>query len=163
MSYRLCWLLANGIRIPLASTQHNLFVLLCLQCETPDDWQKTCPKHVEFYSKNKFEKLLHLVGFILGIYHHARSSECQIRGFELGTVKFHCPFYLSSIALYDCVSCTREAWDMADFIRMQNLSCFDIKKLQNVRCFDVMYEKWNKHMFISLLHLICENQNLKLS
>ena len=27
--------------------------------------QRNCPKHVEFYSKNKFEKLVHLVGFIL--------------------------------------------------------------------------------------------------
>jgi len=27
--------------------------------------QKTCPKHVEFYSKNKFEKMVHLVGFII--------------------------------------------------------------------------------------------------
>jgi len=26
---------------------------------------KNCPKHVEFYSKNKFDKLVHLVGFIL--------------------------------------------------------------------------------------------------
>jgi hypothetical protein len=25
----------------------------------------TVPKHVEFYSKNKFEKLEHLVGFII--------------------------------------------------------------------------------------------------
>jgi len=30
-----------------------------------DDGKKTCPKHVEFYSKNKFEKLVHLVGFII--------------------------------------------------------------------------------------------------
>ena len=30
-----------------------------------DDGQKTCPKHVEFYSKNKFEKLVHLVGLII--------------------------------------------------------------------------------------------------
>ena len=29
--------------------------------------QKTCPKHVEFYSKNKFEELVHLVGFIVRI------------------------------------------------------------------------------------------------
>jgi len=27
--------------------------------------KKNCPKHVEFHSKNKFEKLVHLVGFIL--------------------------------------------------------------------------------------------------
>jgi len=34
---------------------------------------------LEFYSKYKFEKLVHLVGFIIRIYHDARSSECQIR------------------------------------------------------------------------------------
>jgi hypothetical protein len=42
-----------------------------------DDGQKTCPKHVEFYSKNKFEKLVHLVGFTIRIYYDARSSEYQ--------------------------------------------------------------------------------------
>jgi hypothetical protein len=31
----------------------------------PDDGQRNCPKHVEFYSKNKFEELVHLVGFII--------------------------------------------------------------------------------------------------
>ena len=41
--------------------------LLCLQCLTPDDGQRNCPKHVEFYSKNKFEKLVHVVGFIIRI------------------------------------------------------------------------------------------------
>ena len=35
--------------------------------ETTDDGQRNCPKHVEFYSKNKFEKLVHLVGFIIRI------------------------------------------------------------------------------------------------
>ena len=25
--------------------------------KTPDDGQRNCPKHIEFYSKNKFEKL----------------------------------------------------------------------------------------------------------
>jgi len=34
-------------------------------------------KHVEFYSKNKFEKLVHLVGFIIRIYHDEWSPECQ--------------------------------------------------------------------------------------
>jgi len=38
-----------------------------------DNW----PKHVEFYSKNKFEKLVHLVGFLIRIYHDTRSPECQ--------------------------------------------------------------------------------------
>ena len=43
--------------------------------KTPDDGQKDCPKHIEFYSKNKFEKLVHLVGFIIRIYHDAGSPE----------------------------------------------------------------------------------------
>jgi hypothetical protein len=33
--------------------------------KTPDDGQRNCPKHVEFYFKNKFEKLVHLDGFII--------------------------------------------------------------------------------------------------
>ena len=40
--------------------------------------QRNCPKHVEFYSKNKFEKLVHLVGFIIRIYHDALSPERHI-------------------------------------------------------------------------------------
>jgi len=38
---------------------------LFVQWKTPDDGQRNCPKHVEFHSKNKFEKLVHLVGFII--------------------------------------------------------------------------------------------------
>jgi len=51
--------------------------LLCVQWKTPDDGQRNCPKHVEFYSENKFEKLVHTVGFIIRIYHDARSPERQ--------------------------------------------------------------------------------------
>ena len=36
-------------------------------------------KHVEFNSKNKFDKLVHVVGFIIRIYHDARSAERHIR------------------------------------------------------------------------------------
>jgi hypothetical protein len=32
---------------------------------TPDDGQTNCPKYVEFNFQNKFEKLVHLVGFII--------------------------------------------------------------------------------------------------
>ena len=39
--------------------------MLCVQRKTPDDGQRDCPKHVEFYSKNKFEELVYLVGFII--------------------------------------------------------------------------------------------------
>jgi len=45
-----------------------IHVLLCVQRKTPDDVQRNCPKHVEFYSKNIFEKLVHLVGFIIRSY-----------------------------------------------------------------------------------------------
>ena len=34
--------------------------------------------NTEFYSKNKFEKLVHLVGFIIRIYHDAWSPERQM-------------------------------------------------------------------------------------
>jgi len=52
--------------------------LLCVQWKTPDNGQKNCPKHVEFYSKNECEKLAHLVGFIMRIYNAARSPVRQI-------------------------------------------------------------------------------------
>jgi len=39
--------------------------LLCVRWKTPDDRQRNCPKHVDFYFKNKFEKLVHIVGFIV--------------------------------------------------------------------------------------------------
>jgi len=58
---------SGSILIPLASSQQNLYViylLLCIQYYTPDDGHKTCSKHVEFCSKNKFEKLLRLVGVV---------------------------------------------------------------------------------------------------
>jgi hypothetical protein len=32
--------------------------------KTSDGGQRNCPKHVEFHSKKKFEKLVHLVGFL---------------------------------------------------------------------------------------------------
>jgi len=54
---------------------------MCVQYKTPDDGQRNCPKHVEFYSKNKFEKLVHMVGFIIRIHHDARSPERQIQVF----------------------------------------------------------------------------------
>jgi len=47
---------------------------------TPGDRQRNCPKHVEFYYKNKPEKLVHQLGFTIRIYHDARSPERQIGG-----------------------------------------------------------------------------------
>jgi hypothetical protein len=78
-----------GILIPLASSQYNLndiYLLLCIQYLTSDDGHKTCPKYVEFYSKNKLEKFVHLFGFTIKIYHDARPSECQNRLMPSGII-----------------------------------------------------------------------------
>ena len=64
---------------PLASSQQTCMTYTIAVCTVIDDGQRNCQKHVEIYSKNKFEKLVHLVGFIIRIYHDARSPERQIR------------------------------------------------------------------------------------
>jgi len=38
----------------------------------PVDGQRNCTKHVEFYSKNKFEKLVRSVGFIIRMEGYSR-------------------------------------------------------------------------------------------
>jgi hypothetical protein len=44
----------------------DIYLLLYVQSLTPDYGQKDRPKHVHCYSKiNKFEKLVHLVGFTI--------------------------------------------------------------------------------------------------
>jgi len=84
---QVCWQLANRIRmelVPSWSCSQAVskpvwhISLLCVQWITPDDRQRNCLKHAEFYSTNKFEKLVHLIGFIIRIYHNAQSPECQI-------------------------------------------------------------------------------------
>jgi hypothetical protein len=48
----------------------------------PDVGQRNCPKHVEFYSKNKLEKLVHLFGFIIRRFPLVRISDEQLSGHE---------------------------------------------------------------------------------
>jgi hypothetical protein len=58
----------SSILILLASCQQTCMaytIAVCVQWKTPDDGQRNCPKHVEFHSRNKSEKLVHLVGFII--------------------------------------------------------------------------------------------------
>ena len=61
----------------LSANLYDIYHCSVYSEKTPDDGQRNCPKHVEYYSKNKFEKLVHLVGFIIRIYHDARSRERQ--------------------------------------------------------------------------------------
>ena len=49
--------------------------------ETPDDGQQICPKHVEIFIKNKFEKQCISLAFIIRICHNAWSTECQTQLF----------------------------------------------------------------------------------
>ena len=77
------WLLASKQQFhpdPARKLSANFYdiPMLCVQRKTPDDGQRNCLKYAEFYSNNKFEKLVHLVGFIIGIYYDTRSHERQI-------------------------------------------------------------------------------------
>jgi hypothetical protein len=54
----------------------DIYLLLYVQSWTPDDGRKDRPKHVQCYAKiNKFEKLVHLVGFTVGIKKNPSSSQ----------------------------------------------------------------------------------------
>ena len=64
--------LVSRIRTFRPDPAHKLSVKLydiyhcCLYTvKNSDDGQRNCPQYVEFYSKNKFEKLVHLVDFII--------------------------------------------------------------------------------------------------
>ena len=54
------WSCSQAVRKPV---WHMPF--LCAQWKTASDGQRNCPKHVEFNAKNKVEKLVHVVGFII--------------------------------------------------------------------------------------------------
>ena len=80
---QVCWQLASRIRMFWSCSQAVSkrvwhIPLLCVEWKTPDDGQRNCPKHVEFYSENKFEKLVHLVGFIIRIF-----SRCTVKLYSL--------------------------------------------------------------------------------
>jgi hypothetical protein len=69
---QVCWQLASRTRMfpPWSYSQAVSKLawhirLQCLQWKTSDDGQRNCPKHVDFHSKSKFEKLVHLVGLII--------------------------------------------------------------------------------------------------
>ena len=67
MSYRFADSLRAGAFAPARKLSASLYDIqnCCVYSEkTPDGLQRNRPKHVEFHSKNKFEKLVHLVGFI---------------------------------------------------------------------------------------------------
>jgi len=72
---QVCWQLTTRIKTELqfrpeparkpSANMYDIYHFCVYSAKTPDDEQRNCPKHVEFYSKNKFEKFVHLVGFII--------------------------------------------------------------------------------------------------
>ena len=66
--YLVCWLLAS--RILHASCQYTCMTYTIAVCKVKNSigGQRKCPKHVEFYSKKKFVKLVHLIGFIIRMF-----------------------------------------------------------------------------------------------
>jgi len=74
MSYRLADNLREGLRRnwlrpdlarKLTASLYDIYHCFVYNEKIPDDGQRNYPKHVEFYSKNKLDKLVHLVGFII--------------------------------------------------------------------------------------------------
>jgi len=56
----------GSVLILLACCQQTCMTYTIAVCTV--DRQRNCPNNVEFYSKNTFKKLVHLVGFITRIY-----------------------------------------------------------------------------------------------
>ena len=110
----------------------------CVYSEkTPDDGRRNCPKHVEFYSKNKFQKLVHLVGFIIRIYHDARSPgrQKQCRIFCVKTAANG-----TNLIFCNCGSTTLISNDKVHLPAVINVSarlkeCMDISKQYSVQVF----------------------------
>jgi len=145
---RVCWRLASSQAV---SKPVWHVPLLCVQWETPDDGQRNCPNHVEFYSKNKFEKLVHLVGFIIRIYHDARSPELQIRLDVSVTVRSNSPSSLRCRGVY---LTTPHLWahikeqrlcSVSIAISLNALLFIMLKPNQNRRYFFFVSELWKEY------------------
>ena len=72
---QVCWQLARGTELhlrpdparKLPANLYDIYYCRVYNEKTPNDGQRNCPKHVELYSKNKSEKLVHLVSVIIRI------------------------------------------------------------------------------------------------
>ena len=78
--------------------------------KTPGEGQRNCPKHVEFYSKNKFEKLVHLVGFIIRTYgsNYFANKACTFtESVRNNSLFIFCYLIFTSVAVSACESVWR--------------------------------------------------------
>jgi len=107
-----------------------------------------CPKYVEFYSKNEFEKLVLLVGFIVRVYHDERSHKRQnictqeicAKGNTSLTSRHSAVLVYRTSRLWDCY---RETMRKYSWINIQKicrfLNCLKYSRLylravQNLAC-----------------------------
>jgi hypothetical protein len=69
--------------------------LPCVRWKPPDDGERNCPKHEEFHFKNKFEKLVHLVGFIIRKHTDNVTKMIKIRlyGKQCGQKTYSCCYH----------------------------------------------------------------------
>jgi hypothetical protein len=94
----------SSILILLASCQQTCMTYTTAVCtvkKTPDDGQRDCTKHAEFYSKNKYEELVHLVGLIIrkprlffAQMNHIRVRNSTVHVLLLGRSSSHPPGWL---------------------------------------------------------------------
>jgi len=81
------WYMSYRLADSLWTNQYAIYHCCMHSEKTADDGQRNCPKHVQFHSKNKFEKLVHLVGFVIRIYHDAR-SRCTVPWTSISSIYF---------------------------------------------------------------------------
>jgi len=112
-SYRLQLQLASRIRTELQFRPDPAPKLSANRCcvyseKTADDGQRNCPKHVEFYSKNKFEKLVHLVDRLCGLV--VRISGYRYRGSGFDPRRYQI-FWVVVLLERGPLSLVRSNWD----------------------------------------------------
>ena len=100
------------------------------------DGQRDCPKHAELYSKNKFGKLVHLVGFIIRV-DYLTWLNCPTREKSEGllwTRKERCFRTKNSSGI---LASLEEAKELAylNVLIWQTLACFLIRASGNTRNF----------------------------
>jgi len=79
---------------------------------------KTSKKKVGFYSKNKFENLVQLVGFIIRIYHDAWSAECQKKRYYRVRGTCYLYFQHSLYIILCCHNFVQSRWTIISFINL---------------------------------------------
>ena len=139
----------NSILILLRKLSANLYDIYhcCVYSEKiPDDGQRNCPKHVHTYSKNKFQKLMCLVGFVIR---------------DVSQYLF-CVFQLASKAICICgvAFFCQASWSVYTTCRANSWSSYSVRWVTLLWCMDSLQQKshcmpfrcnsvhmsWNFHM-----------------